>query len=145
THEWRAPIVLTWPPFSDRTPLAFDLAGEVVLAYRSNRSVGYQSLRYQATTTTDRRYSGSTTFRTTNRAQIEQRGRYEDFTTYTADAGQYTRDSVGLFLEPGTADAVATAAGRDRLQQALPEFLLATSRAVLIDNRSRQGGGHTDG
>ncbi|MGH3774144.1 MAG: phage tail protein [Pseudonocardiaceae bacterium] len=136
THRWGPPTAVTGPPFSDRVPLAFNLAGEVVLAYRSNRSVEYQSPRYQATTTTDRRYSGSTTLRTTNTAQIARRGDYEDFTTYTSDAERYGRDTVGLYLGPD-----ATAAGLDRLRQALPEFLPATNRAVLmISTRDREEG-----
>ncbi|MGH4010864.1 MAG: phage tail protein [Pseudonocardiaceae bacterium] len=146
-YRWGTPTAVTGPPFSDRAPLAFNLAGEVALAYRSNRSVTYQSPRYQATTTTDRRYSGSTTLRTTNTAQIALRGDYDDFTAYTSDSGAaggrtdadwYARDTVGLYLEPVTEDQAATAAGPDRLQQALPEFLPATHRAVLIPTRDRE-------
>jgi hypothetical protein len=133
THQWGAPTAVTEPPFSDRVPLAFELAGEVVLVYRSNRSVAYKSLRCQTTVTTDRRYSGSTTLRTTNSAQIALRGSYDDFTTYISHAGRYARDAIGIYLEPDTDDPAATAAGWDRLRQALPEFLPATNRAVLVD------------
>lgn len=146
-HRWGTPTAVTGPPFSDRAPLAFNLAGEVVLAYRSNSSVTYQSPRYQATTTTDRRYSGSTTLRATNTAQIALRGDYDDFTTYTTnttyttDAKPYARGTVGLYLEPGAEIPAAITAGRGRLRQALPEFLPATNRAVLmIPTRDREEG-----
>lgn len=141
THTWGPPTAVTGPPFSDRSPLAFDLAGEVVLAFRSTRSVSYRSAMYQATTTSDRRYSGSPTLRTTNTAQIALRGNYEDFTTYTYDAGPpggrtdadwYAQDTIGIYPKTGTADRAAVAAGRDRLRQTLLEFLPATNRAVLM-------------
>lgn len=158
-HGWGRPTAVTGPPFSDRVPLAFNLAGEVVVAYRSNRSVTYRSPSYQATTTVDRRYSGSTTLRTTNTAQIALRGDYDDFTTYTSDVsrrpspavqtlgaagadaghGRYARDTVGLYLEPGPADTAVTVASQERLRQALPEFLPACNRAVLmISTRDRE-------
>lgn len=140
-HNWGQPAAVTGPPFSDRAPLAFNLGQEVVLTYRSNRSVIYPSPRYQATTTADRRYSGSTTLRTTNTAQIALRGDYRDFTTYISDCRsddrRYAREIVGLYLEPKEDDP-DPAAGRDRLQRALPEFLPATNRAVLmISTRGR--------
>jgi hypothetical protein len=140
-NRWGPPAPVTGPPFSERAPLPFHLAGQLVLAYRSNRSITYQSQIYRATQTTDRRYSGSTTVRTTNAAGIALRGGYDDFAAYIYDAGSaagrtdddwYARDTVGLYLEPDTNEPVAIRTGRERIRRLLPEFLPATDRAVLL-------------
>jgi phage tail-like protein len=146
-HSWGTPTRVTGGSFSDRWPLACVLAGEVVLTYRSNRALTYRSARY-ATTTVDGRYSGATTLRTTNAVQIAQRGSYDDFTVYTYDAGRtdadlYARDTVGIFLDASKAADQSAEAGSDRLRRALPEFLPATARAVLLPP-SRESG-PTDG
>jgi hypothetical protein len=142
-NTWGTPAPVTGPPFSERAPLPFHLAGGLMLAYRSNRSVTYPSSIYSATRTTDRRYSGSTTVRTTNAAAIALQGTYEDFAAYSYDAGstagrtdddRYAWDTVGLYLEPDTTDRAAIQAARERIRRLLPEFLPATDRAVFIDD-----------
>jgi hypothetical protein len=134
--------VVTGPPFSERAPLPFLLGSDLVLAYRSDRSLAYESSIYRATVTVDRRWSGSLTARTTNAAAIALRGEFEDSGAYTYDTGPasgrgdddwYARDTVGLFLEPGASDPPETVrAGKDRIRRVLPEFLPATDRAVLL-------------
>jgi hypothetical protein len=141
-NTFGSPAPVTVSPFSERAPIPFLLAGDLVLAYRSNRSVTYDSSIYRATVTTDRRYSGSTTLRTGNAAGIALRGDYGDFTTYTYDTGPaggrtdrdwYARDTIGLYLQPGaTQTPEAIHSGRERIRRLLPEFLPATDRAVLL-------------
>jgi hypothetical protein len=147
-HAWETRAPVTGPPFSERAPLPFRLAGDLVLAYRSNCSLTYPSRVYRATQTTDRRYSGSTTVRTTNAAAIALRGRYEDFATYIYDTGAaasrtdddwYARDTVALYLQPDTDDPAAVRAGRERIRRLLSEFLPATDRAVLLTTPETDG------
>ncbi|WP_119730197.1 hypothetical protein [Thermomonospora amylolytica] len=134
-----APV--TRPPFSERAPLPFRMGDDLMLVYRSNRSLTYDSPAYRAIQTTDRRYSGSTTVRTGNAAAIALHGDYEDFIAYVRDAGsaagrtdknRYARDTIGLYLQPDTADPADIDTGKERIRRVLPEFLPATVRAVLL-------------
>lgn len=136
---WSAPQALTGPPFSERAPLPFSLAGDGTtdtVCVRSNRSITRTSTAHAATVTVDRRWSGCTTVRTTDAAALALRGTYEDHLTYTYDTGhsdadRFARDAVGLFLQSGGASPEDVATARERLRRVLPEFMPATDRAVL--------------
>lgn len=148
-HTWAAAVAVTSPPHSARGPLPLLLDGRVAVAFRSNRPLSYHSAAYRATETVDRRYAGSTTAHTRDAPKIALRGELDDFAAYTYDAGPpsgrtdadwYARDTVGLYVEPGTLDPTAVAMGQARLRSVLPEFVPATDRAVLIV----RGAAHVD-
>jgi hypothetical protein len=112
-----------------------------LLAYRSNESLAYTSSVYTATQTLDERYGGATTADTRNAAKIALRGKFEDFQTYTYDAGKngtrtndnrIARDTIGLYLTPDTADPATVKALVSRLANALADFMPASERAVFI-------------
>ena len=109
--------------------------------YRSNESLLHISAVYGATQTLDERYGGTTTADTRNAAKRALRGRFEDFQTYTYDAGEnglrtnddrIARDTIGLYLTPDTADPAQVGALVSRLANALPEFMPSAARAVFI-------------
>jgi hypothetical protein len=125
------------------------LAGGTLLVYRSDESLGYTSSVYRATETVDFRYPGALTAHTRNTALRDLRGAFEDFGAYTYDAGRlvmgadgpevvrtdedrYSRDTLGVYLEPDTVDADAVSRGVRRLRTILPEFMPATDRAVFL-------------
>jgi hypothetical protein len=137
---------VTAPPWSQRAPVAIPDGDDLLLLLRSNRGVEYTSAAYGAMRTFDNRYAGATTLHVRDGAKLAQRQTYDDFLTYTYDAGAtgpagperseddwYARDTLGLYLEPDTLDADEVAAGSERLRGVLGEFLPATDRAVLID------------
>jgi len=136
------PQQLTKTPFSHRAPIAVDTGSGTLLAFRSNESLEYGSAVYGATRTVDARYGGTTTVNTRNAARLALRGKFEDFQTYTYDAGQngvrtnndrVARDTIGLFLTPpGIVDPEQTRATVSRLANALAEFMPITERAVFI-------------
>ncbi|MER2626765.1 MAG: hypothetical protein ABTS22_22890 [Accumulibacter sp.] len=137
-----AAVELAGTPFSNRAPLAVDTGSGTLLAYRSNESLEYTSAVYGATRTIDGRYGGTTTADTRNAAKLGLRGEFEDFQTYTYDAGsngvrtnddRVARDTIGLFLTPpGIVDPNETKAIVSRLANALAEFMPITERAVFI-------------
>ncbi len=152
---WRAELSVTGPgaaepvtgaPYSQRAPLPLRLGQNVLLVQRSNRSVSYTSEVYGAMRTVDGRYAGSTTASPRDTAKIALRGAFEDFQTYTYDAGAggqrseddwYARDTLGVYLAPDTMDAAEIEGGSNRLRGILDEFMPATDRAVLIAEPGR--------
>jgi hypothetical protein len=141
THAFGAAEAITAPPFTERGPLPVDDAGDTLLFYRSNESLAYTSEVYRAQRTVDARYAGSTVAHTRNAAKIALRGDFDDIQTYVYDAGRggarnnddrYARDTVGLYLEPDTADAAAIAGEVARLAAVLGEFMPLTDRAVFV-------------
>jgi hypothetical protein len=78
---------------------------------------------------------------TTGTAKLALRGAFEDFQTYTYDAGsggvrrnadRIARDTVGLYLTPDIADPDEIKAIISRLANVLPGFMPVTARAVFI-------------
>ena len=135
-----APVAATNAVFSERAPLPLALPTGMSLLYRSNASVSHVSSIYRGTETIDARYSGTTTVRAADGAKIALRTGYDDFATYTYDAGPasgrtdadlYARDTLGLYLVPDTADPAELAARQIRLKRVLTEFMPATDRAIL--------------
>ena len=93
----------------------------------------------------DARYAGTTTVDIRDKARLALRGKFEDFLTYTDDAGargvrtnddRIARDTIGLYLaipvKPPAPAPAAVAAVISRLSGVLTEFLPATDRAVFI-------------
>ena len=137
-HTWTEEEEITDPPFSQRAPLPFVLDNRTLLFYRSNQSLSYSSDVYRATQTFDLRYSGSTTVHTRQFEKAALRGDFDDFQTYTYDAGKkpdddwYARDTVGIYLEPDTVDIEKIDLAVSRVRKVLPDFLPITDRAVFI-------------
>jgi hypothetical protein len=128
-------------PFSNRAPLAVETGAGTLLAYRSNESLLHTSTVYGATQTLDARYNGATTADTRNAQKIALRGKFEDFQTYTYDAGangvrsnddRIARDTIGLYLTPDTVDPAQINALVSRLANSLGDFMPVTERAVFI-------------
>lgn len=141
TLAFGAPQQLTNTPYSNRAPLAVDTGAGTLLVYRSNESLLHTSSVYGATQTLDVRYNGATTADTRNAAKIALRGKFDDFQTYTYDAGtngvrtnndRIARDTIGLYLTPDTIDPAAIKATVSRLANALGEFMPSSERAVFI-------------
>jgi hypothetical protein len=96
---------------------------------------------YGATRTLDTRYAGTTTVDTGGRGKLALLGRFEDFQTYTYDAGQnrartdddrIARDTVGVYLTPDTSDPDQIKAIISQLRSVLAEFMPAAARAIFI-------------
>ncbi|MEV6871427.1 hypothetical protein [Amycolatopsis sp. NPDC051128] len=128
-------------PFARRAPLPVDTGAGTLLVFRTNQSLTYPSDTFGATRILDDRYAGTTTFDTGNTAKTALRGKYEDFQTYTYDAGhggtrtnddRVARDTVGLYLTPDTADPAEIKAALSRLAGELAGFIPVTARAVFI-------------
>ncbi len=149
THNTLAAGPLTWGtsqqvvggPAARRGPLVVDTGVGALLVLRSNQSLTYPSDTFGATQIADHRYGGTSTVNTGDTAKLKLRGRYEDFQTYTYDAGsngkrssddRIARDTVGLYLTPSTTDPDAIKATLSRLASELTDFLPATARAVFI-------------
>lgn len=132
------PQPMTDQPCSHRWPVPLSLTGSGDLdavCVRSNRGFEHPVAHGDAATT-DRRWSGSTTVRSSDAAAIALRDSYPDHLTYTYDTGRadpdrYARDTVGLFADSGTATPAEVEVTAERLRRALAEFLPATDRAVL--------------
>jgi phage tail-like protein len=128
---------LTPPPYARRDPLPVPVGDDVLLLYRSNESVRYQSAVYGATETTDFRYAGSMTAHVRDSAALALRGALDDFARYTFDTRTgnddwYRRDTVGVYLSPAVMDPDVVDRGVERLRRVLPEFMPATDRAVFV-------------
>lgn len=132
---------VTTSPYSERAPLAVGIGTGVLLTYRSSESLEHTSKVYSATRMLDMRYAGTTTVDTANLAKMALRGRFEDFQTYTYDAGQqgvrtndtwYARDTVGIFLTPDTEDRTLIIRNRNRIRDVLRNFLPIQVRPVFI-------------
>jgi len=138
---WSAPQQAVGGPSARRAPLAVGTGAGTLLVFRSNQSLVYASDTFRATRIADHRYGGTATVLTGDAAKLALRGEYEDFQTYTYDAGsngvrtnddRIARDTVGLYLTPGTADPDAIKAMLSRLAGELAGFLPVTVRAVFI-------------
>lgn len=141
TLTWGTATPITTSAYSERAPLAVAIGEATLLLYRSNQSLPHTSTVYGATQTLDIRYAGSTTVDSRNQAKMGLLGKFEDFQSYTYDAGKngvrtndnrLARDTVGLYLDPGTAEPEAIKAGIARLNEVLAKFMPATSRVVFI-------------
>lgn len=151
THAWETLEPITSGPYAQRDPLPVAFAFGPLLIYRSNESLLYASTVYGATETVDARYAGCTTVDTRNQAMIALRGRFADFQTYTYDVGQsgqrtdldwYARDTVGLYLPPGTAESAPLTSGQHPFSDVLRQFLPIQVRAVFIaESTPRTTGG----
>ncbi len=128
-------------PYMQRTPLPLTVGPDTVLLYRSSESLRYSSDVYRATETVDFRYAGASTVHTRNTALADLHGAFEDFRTYTYDTGTegkrtdddwFARDTLGVYLEPDTADPEALTREVERLRRVLPEFMPTTDRAVFV-------------
>jgi hypothetical protein len=138
---WGTPQQAVSGPYAQRGPLAVDTGAGTLLLFRSNQSLIYDSDMFGATQIADHRYGGTETVLTGDTAKLALRGEYEDFQTYTYDAGsngvrtnddRIARDTVGLYLTPGTTDPDAIKAMLSRLAGELAGFLPVTARAVFI-------------
>jgi hypothetical protein len=138
---WETAEAVTSSPYSQRDPLPLADDDGLLLIYRANQSLTYQSQVYGATETIDFRYAGSTTAHSRNAAKIGLRQEFGDFQTYTYDTGQagqrtnedwYGRDTIGLYLAPDTMDADKINQGITRIDRILAEFMPITDRAVFI-------------
>jgi len=137
-----APEQVTDAPYAERAPLPVDGgAAGTVLAYRSNASVVRTSQTYGAMRMLDARFAGATTVDTRDKAKLALRGAFEDFLTYTYDAGEggvrtnddrIARDTIGLYLTVPAIDQQQVDAAVDRLAGVLTEFLPVSDRAVFI-------------
>lgn len=151
THTWGSLEPITSGPYAQRDPLPVVLAPETLLIYHSNESLLYASTVYGATETVDARYAGCTTVDTQNQAKIALRGQFEDFQTYTYDVGQagqrtelawYARDTVGLYIPPGTAESAPITSSQPLFADVLRQFLPIQVRAVFIaESTPRTTGG----
>ena len=124
-------------PYNQRAPLALRVGGRTLLIYRSNESVRRVSESYPATEFTDFRYAGSVTPNVRNVTKLMLRGDYEDFQTYTYDAGGghddwYARDTVGIFLKPDSDDPDLFRRNQKLLREVLRQFLPLQLRPVFI-------------
>lgn len=140
-HNWGTAEQVTNNPYSQRTPFPISIDDDTLLIYRSNESLTYASAVYGATETLDCRYAGSATVDTRNLAKIAMGGQFEDFQTYTYDAGQngertdqdwYARDTVGIYLTPDTEDQTLILRNQKLIENALKQFLPIQVRAVFI-------------
>ena len=141
THTWETAEQITNNPYSQRTPHPLSIDDNTLLIYRSNESLKYVSTIYGATETLDCRYAGCTTVDIRNVAKIAMRGQFEDFQTYTYDAGQngertdqdwYARDTVGIYLTPDTEDQTLILRNQKLIENVLKQFLPIQVRAVFI-------------
>ncbi|MGH3901416.1 MAG: hypothetical protein ACRDTA_24815 [Pseudonocardiaceae bacterium] len=141
TLAWGTVAQVTTAAHSERAPLAVDTAPGTLLAYRSNESLARASTVYGATRTLDTRYAGTTTVDTGGAGKLALRGTFEDFQTYTYDAGQggartdddrVARDTVGVYLVPDISDPDQIKAIISQLRSVLAEFMPIAGRAVFI-------------
>jgi len=131
-------------PYSQRAPLPVMIEGELHVIYRSNQCISYESDVYRATETTDFRYSGCTTVDIRDKRKIGLYATFDDFRTYTYDAGEdegkptdndwYARDTIGIYLSPGKDDQRFITRTREFIRGILERFLPIQIRAVFFIN-----------
>ena len=147
TNTWEAALRVTAGSYTQRDPLPVATGADLWLVFRSNRSVSYPSEAYQATQLVDFRYSGSTAVDARHADKLALRGKFEDFQTYTYDAGTdgkrddsnwYARDTVGLYLATDTLDPERVRSATERLRNVIPGFMPVTDRAVFFTSANRQ-------
>jgi len=142
TVTWGESQQVTPGFYSNRDALPLSLSdNRLLLLSRSNKSPHYTSESYQAMSNLDQRYAGCTTQHVRNVAKWELTGEFEDFVTYTYDAGtdgvrddrdRYARDTVGIYLNPDTMDEEIIEKEIERLKPVVKEFMPITDRAVYI-------------
>ena len=135
-----------------RAPAPLQLnATTVRLYHRSNAPFLYNSAKFPNARTLDGRYSGATAADVRNPGKLSLRGRFEDQQRYTSDtrrppatdpqqgknlAGLLSRDAIGIFLTPDTADTGLiirqTRVFADALQ---PFYPIQTRLAFLFDEQ----------
>jgi hypothetical protein len=135
--DWGTAAPIMDNPYSERAPLPVARPTGTLLIYGSNKSLNYQSQLYAATETLDARYAGSTTVDTRNLSKIVLQEQYEDFQTYTYDAGQtyrnwYARDTIGIYLTPDTDDYQRIVRNQNLIKDVLKQFLPIQVRVVFI-------------
>ena len=135
---------LTWTPaeqvgedpFTARAPAAVHTGSDTLLVYRSNASIHHRDAH-----TVDERYAGTTTVDTGNTAKLSLIGTFDDFQTYTNDAGHNgTRtdanriglDTVGLYPQLAATEPDQMRAAISRLRGVLAEFIPIAARAVIV-------------
>ena len=106
--------------------------------FRSNESIAYSSEVYSSTTTSDSRYSGSTTIDVRNQERIGARARLEDIQHYTYDTGKenedwYARDTIGIYFTPDTVDQELITRKQESVKGVLKRFLPIQIRPVFIE------------
>lgn len=125
-------------------------AGEVTVWFRSNETQIYTSKLYPSAQTIDARYSGSMTADTRNPARLSLRRNIQDIQHYTYHASSqdpklthaqfdaieeqrlYSRDTVGIFLVPDTADEELIVRNQALIEQSLSPFLPIQVRVVFL-------------
>ncbi|MGK8558153.1 hypothetical protein [Nocardia gipuzkoensis] len=146
TSTWAPAEQVTATPFSERAPVVIGSAPGTRLIFRSNASLRpgeplAAAGMSEGVRTLDQRYAGTTTVDTGNVGKLSLLGTFEDFQTYTNDAGttgirtdrnRIARDTVGLFLTPGAVDEEQADLVISRLRGVLREFLPVTTRAVIV-------------
>ncbi|MEU0405899.1 hypothetical protein ABZ318_38015 [Streptomyces sp. NPDC006197] len=142
TGVWGAAESVVSGPYTCRAPLAVTIDGQTLLLYRSNESPKYPSVMFGATHTVDHRYAGTTTVDTRALAKRHLYGTFGDFQTYTHSTGTggirtdahriAARDTIGLFLSPGTDSQEQIRASVTRLAGVVREFTPVTTRPVFI-------------
>ncbi len=141
TDTWRTEEQITASSYSERDSLPIAAENSLLLIYRSNISTTYTSEDYKATETIDFRAAGCTAADARNSDKISLKGKFEDFQTYTYDAGKggkrynndwYSRDTIGIYLTTDTMDSDKIELGISRIRQVLKEFMPITDRAVFI-------------
>lgn len=134
TNDWSPPRTVVSGPYASRgVAVSGPPDGPSLVLFRSNRST-------ESGAGLDNRFAGTTTVDSRWTQKLDRHGTFEDFQTYLphARAGQggtrdrIARHTVGVFLEPDTADRAQIEAAVVRLAGALPDFLPATARTVLI-------------
>lgn len=135
--------------FTQRAPSPLlNAPGALRLFFRSNETVVYPSSLYPSSTTIDARYGGSSTADTRNTAQLSMRGTYSDISRYTDETPKaspleeekrvYSRDTVGVFLTPDTADQQLILRNQATLASEIKRFLPIQVRAVLLIQAYRE-------
>ena len=128
---------ITSGQFTHRAPAAVPTALGARLWFRANESQIYDSPSYPGARTIDARYAGSTTADTRNPAKLGLRLALEDVQRYTFNTGRaetdwYSRETVGIYLTPDTADPEILSRKANLLRHSLTDFLPIQVRPVLV-------------
>ena len=143
TNTWDQIERITPGETSQYGALPIPIGNRLLLFYRSNRHVTYQSDVYRSAQSHDLRYSGSTALkvRHVQKNQLNEVAPVMDSQCYTYDTGEnnvrddadrIARDTVGVFLQAQTYTEEAIAQEVARLRPVVAEFMPVTDRAVFI-------------
>jgi phage tail-like protein len=139
SDAWEAAQSVPAAPAGQRHPRPIIREGDTWLFYRSARPPVYESDQPSGIRSLDFRYTGSVTPSLRHSALLLDRGEFHDALAYTHDAGpsggrtgadRIAADTVGLFLEPTTADVGETLRDLGRIRQVARYFVPAIRRAV---------------